>query len=203
MDEALPKHLRLISSTWIAVIGWILLVVGYAEPVVTGRWQIMFDYAPGMAAIAWLLFVFFWAPRLVVDLEHVSVRNTWMTTTVPYPRIDDVNIGLLVKIKYRDNADDQRSVVVWNAPGLPKITKSFGSPDTNEVFNPLPNMGKRPGHSVDQNYELQVFGESNIAIEMWQEHLSDPDAPVERKVHWITIVITALFAVLLAVKLWL
>ncbi len=182
MHEVFPKELRLSSSTWIAISGWILLALLYAEPVFTAQWQIVIDYGPWIAGIAWLLFVFFWAPRLIVDLENVRVRNIWLTTIVPYSRMDDASVGTVVKIKYRDNGDIERTILVWNAPGLPKITKAFAGE------NPEP---------------IEVFGESKIVTEMWQEHLSDPDAPVERKVHWITIAITAVFAVLLAVKLWL
>lgn len=183
MKAAQPtQDLRLTSSLWISVLGWIGLGILFIDLIAGQQWDLLFAYAPGLGVAAWVLYFFFFAPKIRVGGAQVEVRNVWTTTRIPYSKVDDITIGLLVKIHYRDRNETARQITSWNAPGLPGPIR--GSRGASQI------SGYGSAASSDQ------ISPSQVLVHTWQRPTDAEDDQVTRKFHWPDLVILAVLIVL-------
>lgn len=180
--EPLPVHLRVPSATWIPAAGWAMLAFLAVDALVRGSWAAFVLYAPGLALAAWLLYVVFWAPRIVVTDDAAVLRNLWTTLTIPYPRIIDIAIALSVRLTYRDNDGRERRISSWNAPGMTKLGRTAFRRHTDPHAQDAPQVSP-----------------SAVLLDVWERHADDADSPVVRTPNWVTILGTILLA---GVNLW-
>ncbi|MDO4784586.1 MAG: hypothetical protein Q3997_05835 [Propionibacteriaceae bacterium] len=171
MPSSCPTiSLRVRSSLATAVIGWVLLGLLSLESVLLGRWDILVTYGPGVALIAWSLYLFFWAPGISVGTDELTVRNVWTSTRIPYHRVTDITIRALVKVSFLGNDGAERVISSWNAPGLPKLPKTFSR--------------RSPGEAPD------LYGPSQILVERWERHDRPGDQAVTWRPHWFAVAMT-------------
>lgn len=175
-------RLRPTSAVALSVVAWAMCALLMGQAALVGRLDVAWRFAPGMATIAWLVGVVFFAPHISVRPDVVVVRNVWRTTTLPYSRILDVRVGAGVRLLF-EPPGGQKWLHCWNAPGLSRA----------------PNPPWRPGAETPD-----PLGPAGVLVEAWRARSgADEDAPVESRIHVAELVVTlALIAGTLSRALW-
>lgn len=191
-----PVLLRVSSAYWTPIIGWAVLAILCIDLIVRAEWGILLGYAPTVALIAWGLYALLWAPAITVGREAATVRNIWVTTVLPYPRIIDIAVTIMVRLTYTADDGRERTVTSWNAPGLPKLSTAYGSPRQAD------RLGLRRNHPApvrrDAASPQDLVGPSQVLLDAWQRGLTAPDAPATRTPNWLVITVTAVLTALAA-----
>lgn len=180
-DRQARVNLRVPSSLTTAVIGWILLLLLSSDSILLGRWDVLAKYGPGLCLIGWFLFLFFWAPGISVGTSDLTVRNVWVSTRIPYHRVTDITIRALVRVKFFDNDGKERVIASWNAPGIPKLPKTFSRRSTTE--------------------SLDLHGPSRVLLDRWEQYSADSGQTVTQRPHWLAITITVALVIFALIRL--
>lgn len=113
--------LRPRSALVICVLAAVVALALSAEAVIATGWA-------GVALLPLPLFLLagvwalLWAPCLVIDDDHVEVRNILRIHRVPFAAIERVRLGSMLRLDVRGVEGEERTITAWNAPGLPRDT---------------------------------------------------------------------------------
>lgn len=132
--------LRPVSATWIPLVVWATLAWLGIDALVRGGFPAFARFAPGLTFIAVLMWIVFWAPRLIVHKDSVEIRNILHTYSAPFTAIEHVGIGAMIRVEGRTESGTTRTVTAWNAPGVrrdaPWDSKSYGGEGAAGVSSP-------------------------------------------------------------------
>lgn len=162
------------SGRWLPIVGWAVLGVLLAEPIIRGQWAIVLRYSPGVLLAAWLLYLIFWQPRVEVGQDSVTVVNVWSITRVGYALITDISSQGLMTLRY-DDGGKSKKVAAWNVvaklerqPGRrydPNL--AVGVPDLSRQQSPLDH------HVPDSDPRRREVGAPAIVRARWMSYVGD------------------------------
>lgn len=115
-----PIILRQRSGPIIPLIVWAFLALLLGDAIARGAWDTVGSFLPPLALIGWLVFILLWRPALIVESDHVVIREILRTTTVPFSDITDIRLSTVVTIMARTPTGGGHTYRPWNAPGMPR-----------------------------------------------------------------------------------
>lgn len=115
-----PIILRQRSGPIITIIVWAFLALLLVDAIVRGSWDTVGTFLPPLALVGWLVFMLLWRPAVIVESEHVVIREILRTTTVPFADITDIRLSTVVSIMAIATNGTTRTYRPWNAPGMPR-----------------------------------------------------------------------------------
>lgn len=134
--------LRPWSAKALPIIVWTGIALLAADALWRGGINSLLRFGPGLILVAVLMWVVFWAPRLIVEPSAVEIRNIMTTYRAPLTALEHVGIGAMVRIEARTESGTTRSITAWNAPGL-KRDKVQPQAHTHRTGTPRPNPTQR------------------------------------------------------------
>lgn len=112
-------HIRPGGALVLCVVVWLVCTATVLE----SFWLLGVDgwrFAVLPAAVSAVVWALLWAPRVVVDEEHIEVRNVLETRRLPMAAIDRVRLGAMLRFELvpAPGSDKPLVVTAWNAPGV-------------------------------------------------------------------------------------
>jgi hypothetical protein len=127
-----PLVLRAKNTMLVPIALWAFCVGALADAVIEGSVSFIVDVAVLMATIAFLAWLAFASPCLVVQVEGLRVVNPLRVHWIPYAALDEVRVRGLTTLTARASTGEVRSVTSWNAPGQPR-TPQLETPSVAEL----------------------------------------------------------------------
>lgn len=209
MNASGPAHtLRPHSATALSILVWVILGAMAIEAVLAAGIEGL-RVMPGLALLAALTWAVLWAPRLVLLPDGVQVRNLLHTYALPFSRIEEVRLGVMVRFDVDALAGRPRKITAWNAPGIGR-----DNPLARETSTATDMRGSGPASGAQRRRRLsraerlrkdQSASRSVIVRERWEEwrlhHSAGEDAVAERSLNVAVVSVVGALIVLVAVQL--
>lgn len=209
MNASGPDHvLRPHGATVLSILVWAILGAMAIEAVLAAGLEGL-RVLPGLALLAALIWAVLWAPRLVLLAEGVRVRNLLHTYALPFARIQEVRLGMMVRFDVDALDGKPRKITAWNAPGIgrdnPLGREVAMATDVRGIGLSSRGQTRRRLSRGERLVRDQNSSRSAIVRERWEQwHLQHPaggEAVAERSLNLATLSVVGVLIVVVAVQL--
>lgn len=98
------------------IVGWVVCLFFAANLVLTGTPHIVLQYLPWLVFAAWVLYLFFWRPCLIVKADRMRVVNLIREHRIPFGAVLSYRVLQTVTIETTAGR-----IASWGAPGITKL----------------------------------------------------------------------------------
>lgn len=164
-EQCGPIVLRPKSAVILPLIVWITAAALFADAVLRIGWAGL-RVLPLLALPCALVWMALWRPRLVVDEDHVVVRNVLATHHIGFGAIRAVRIGAMLRLDVETPERGRATITAWNAPGIGR--QGFLSRGTERLI--LQRGGERPLTAGQRLAADQAASPSAVLRERWERY---------------------------------
>lgn len=120
--------------------------------------------APGPVFVAVTVWALLWEPRVIVSSEGLEVRNPVRRHTIPFPCVENIRLGAMLRVVVRDGEEGLRVLTAWNAPGV-------GRDRPRDRLSRIGDRTRSEGPRMDWAARLredQRSSPSSAVVEAWE-----------------------------------
>lgn len=98
------------------IVGWIVCLLFAVNLVLTGTLDTVLRFLPWLVFAAWVLFLLFWRPCIVVAADRLRVINLIRQHSIPFGAVVSYRVMQTVTIETTAGR-----IASWGAPGITKL----------------------------------------------------------------------------------
>jgi hypothetical protein len=170
-DPGGTLHLRPHGATTLCIVVWLIGAGLLVEAVIRAGWQgvLLIPVPLLLLALVWLVL---WAPRVVLHEDSVEVRNILVTHHLPFPAIEEVRVGAMLRFEVVTRRGDRTTLTAWNAPALAR-----DAPWRREVRMHEQHLQGRRATPQERLVHDQQRSRSAVIKQRWERWLDRRDEP--------------------------